>query len=149
MKLWIDADACPKVIKEVLYRAAERVKIETILVANSYLNIPHSSFIQVLQVADGFDIADDKIVELCEAGDLVITADIPLAARVIEKGALALNPRGQLYDANNIGPILSTRNFMHSMRSSMSEGQDGPAAFTNKDRELFSNALDKFLTRKK
>ncbi len=149
MKLWIDADACPKAIKEVLYRAAERVKFEAIFVANSYLNIPPSPFLQLLQVPDGFDIADNKIVELCNEGDLVITADIPLAARVIEKGAFALNPRGQLYDANNIGPILSTRNFMHSMRSSISEGQDGPAAFTMKDKEMFSNALDKFLTRRK
>lgn len=147
MKIWIDADACPKVIKEILFRAAERKKIETTLVANSYLNIPFSPYIKMLQVPDGFDIADDRIVGLCEAGDLIITADIPLAARVIEKGAYGLNPRGTLYDANNIGPILSTRNFMHHMRSAMDEGGEGPAGFTIKDRELFSNALDKFIHR--
>lgn len=148
MKIWIDADACPKVIKEILFRAAERKQIETTLVANTYMNVPYSPFIKVVQVPDGFDIADDRIVELCEANDLIITADIPLVARVIEKGAYALNPRGTLYDANNIGPILSTRNFMHNMRSAMDEGGEGPAAFSVKDRELFSNALDKYLNRK-
>ena len=149
MKIWVDADACPKVIKEILFRVAERAKISVTLVANSYLHAPSSAFISVLQVADGFDIADDKIVELCGAGDLVVTADIPLAARVIEKQACALNPRGQLYDSNNIGPILSSRNFMHNIRSAMSETTEGPAGFTVKDRELFSNALDKFIVRKK
>ena len=148
MNIWIDADACPKVIKEILFRAADRLKIPVTLVANSYLHLPQSTFITLVQVPGGFDVADDRIVELCGAGDLVVTADIPLAARAVEKGATALNPRGQLYDANNIGPILAARNFMHNTRSAMDEGKDGPAAFTVKDRELFSNALDKFVRRK-
>lgn len=149
MKIWVDADACPKAIKEILFRVAERAKIPVTLVANSYLTVPPSVFISMVQVPNGFDIADDRIVELSEIGDLVITADIPLAARVIEKGSYALNPRGQLYDANNIGPVLATRNFMYNMRSAMSENVEGPAAFTAKDRELFSNALDKFIQRQK
>ena len=148
MKIWVDADACPKVIKEILFRVVDRAEITVTLVANSYINIPRSEFISMLQVPDGFDIADDKIVELSGLGDLIITADIPLAARVIDKGAFALNPRGQFYDANNIGPILAARNFMHANRSAMDEGKDGPAGLTVKDRELFSNALDKFIRRK-
>lgn len=148
VRIWVDADACPKTIKEILFRAAERMRITVTLVANSYINVPRSDFVAMLQVPDGFDIADDRIVELCEPGDLVITADIPLAARAIEKGGFALNPRGTFYDANNITPILATRNFMHANRSMMSEIAEGPAAFSAKDRELFSNALDKFIRRR-
>lgn len=148
-KIWVDADACPKVIKEILFRAADRTRTLVTLVANTYIMAPPSPYIRSLQVPEGFDIADDRIVELCEKRNLVITADIPLAARVIEKGGFALNPRGMFYDSNNIGPILSTRNFMHSMRSAVNEGSDGPSALTVKDREKFSNELNKFLTRKR
>ena len=144
MKIWIDADACPKAIKEILYRAAERTQVPVTLVANQYLHAP--PHISVIQVADGFDVADAKIVELCTAGDLVVTADIPLAALVIEKGAFALNPRGELYDSGNIGPVLSMRDFMDVMRGGlMEQGSGGPPAFNQKDRQKFAAALDKFL----
>ncbi|MDB5478425.1 MAG: yaiI [Alphaproteobacteria bacterium] len=149
MKIWVDADACPKVIKDILFRVAERTGITVTLIANRYLSAPPSSNIYVLQVEDGFDIADNKIVELCEEGDLVITADIPLAALAVGKGAFALNPRGDFYDANNIGAILSMRNFMHAMRSGMPEPGDGPAIFTNKNREAFASQLDRFIARKR
>ena len=150
MNIYVDADACPNVIKEILFRAADRRRVPVILVANSYLNIPRSEFIRMMQVPDGFDIADDKIVEICLRGDLIVTADIPLAARCVEKGALALNPRGTLYDANNIAPILAARNAAHNSRSMMDEGAGGgPAAFTAKDREKFANELDKFIQKSK
>lgn len=145
MKIWVDGDACPKVIKEVLLRAAERAKVRMTFVANQYLTLPLSDNISFLQVEAGFDVADKKIVELCDTGDLVITADIPLAAEAIEKGASALNPRGQLYNANNIAPILSARNYMNSMRSGLVENNTGPAIFTAKDREVFANELDKYI----
>ena len=145
MKIWVDGDACPKVIKEILIRAAERAGIRTTFVANQYLMLPLSQNIAFLQVEAGFDVADQKIVELCTEGDLVITADIPLAAHVIEKGASALNPRGQLYTANNIAPILSARNFMQDMRSGLIETNTGPSVFTTKDREAFANELDKYI----
>lgn len=148
MKIWVDADACPKVIKEILFRVAERAKIIVTLVANRYLLVPPSVYIIVLQVEDGFDVADNRIVELCETGDLVITADIPLGANAIKKGAFALNPRGEFYDANNIGPVLSMRDFNHIMRSGMPEDNGGgPPPLTNKNRELFANQLDRFLTK--
>lgn len=149
MKIWVDADACPKPVKEIVFRAAERTGTTTTLAANQYLHVPASSHIKVLQVEMGFDVADKKIVELCEPGDLVVTADIPLAAAVVKKGAVALNPRGQIYDANNIGPILAARNFMQDQRSGLNENISGPSTFSVKDREYFSNALDKYLTKKK
>ena len=149
MKIWVDADACPKPVKEIVFRAAERTKTMATLVANQYLQVPASAYINVLQVEMGFDVADKKIIELCEAGDLVVTADIPLADAIIKKGVIALNPRGQIYDANNIGPILAARNFMQDQRSGLNENIGGPSAFGIKDRELFSNALDRFLSRRK
>jgi uncharacterized protein YaiI (UPF0178 family) len=147
MKIWVDADACPRPIKDILFRVADRRGIEVTLVANQYLQIPPSPNIKLIQVESGFDIADAKIVEFCSEGDLVITADIPLAAAAIKKGAAALNPRGELYTADNIGPILTMRNIMDTMRSGLSELTGGPPAFNAKDRESFANRLDRFLSR--
>jgi uncharacterized protein YaiI (UPF0178 family) len=145
--IWVDADACPKVIKEILFRVAERRSIPVILVANQYLQIPPSPFIKMMQVEAGFDVADQKIVELCQKDDLVITADIPLAYGATQKGAVALNPRGELYTADNIGPVLRMRDLMESLRSGLSEISGGPASFSAKNRENFANQLDKFLSR--
>jgi uncharacterized protein len=147
MKIWIDADACPKAVKEILYRVAERTEISVNLVANSRLHLPHSSFIHLIQVGSGADIADDEIVDKCEAGDLVITADIPLASRVVEKGAQALDPRGTIYDKNNIGQVLSMRNFMDELRGSGVE-TGGPRGFGQKEKFNFANALDKLIAQK-
>lgn len=146
MKIWVDADACPKVIKEILYRAAERKKLQLILVANQYLKTPASVFIITVLVAPGFDVADNHIVQHVDEKDLVITADIPLAAAVIEKGALALNPRGELYTENDIRQRLSMRNFMEEMRSA---GQitGGPPAISQTDRREFANQLDRILAK--
>lgn len=147
MKIWVDADACPKVIKEILFRVADRVKISVTFVANQRLWLPESAFIHLIHVGHGADIADDEITNKCIAGDLIITADIPLAARIVEKGALALDPRGTLYDKNNIGQILDTRNFMDSLRSSdIITG--GPSEFGQRDRMKFANELDKFIARR-
>ncbi len=149
MKIWIDADACPRVIKELLFRVATRTGVSITLVANQYLFVPPLPNISFIQVPSGFDVADNKIVELCSPGDIVITADIPLASAVVKKGAFALNPRGQLYDAGNIGQILAMRDLMENLRGGlMEEGSGGPAAFTAKDRENFANSLDKFMARK-
>ncbi len=144
--IWVDADACPRPVKEILYRAAQRKQILTTLVANQPLRVPNSPFLKTLLVPDGFNVADDKIAELSHEDDLVITADIPLAARVIEKGAVALNPRGELYTRNTIGEILSMRNLMDELRSSGLE-TGGPSAFNTKDRERFANTLDQILNR--
>jgi uncharacterized protein YaiI (UPF0178 family) len=145
MKIWVDADACPVVIKDILYRAAERTEIEVTLVANQSVQIPKSRYINFIQVAQGFDVADNEIVKRMNADDLVITSDIPLAADVIEKGGLALSPRGEMYTANNIKSRLTMRDFMESLRSS---GVDtgGPAAMNQSDRKAFANHLDKLLT---
>jgi uncharacterized protein YaiI (UPF0178 family) len=147
MKIWVDADACPKAVKEILYRVAERIEISVTLVANSPLHLPPSSFIDLIQVGSGADIADDEIADKCEAGDLIITADIPLAARVVEKGAQALDPRGTIYDKNNIGQILSMRNFMDALRGSGVE-TGGPSGFGQKEKFKFANALDKLIAQK-
>ena len=147
MKIWVDADACPKAVKEILYRVAERTEISVTLVANSLLHLPHSSFIHLIQVGSGADIADDEIADKCEVGDLVITADIPLAARVVEKGAQALDPRGTIYDKNNIGQVLSMRNFMDELRGSGVE-TGGPRGFGQKEKFNFANALDKLIAQK-
>ena len=147
MKIWVDADACPKVIKEILFRAADREKVHVTLVANQYISFPPSPYINIIQVGAGFDVVDDKIVELCTESDLVVTADIPLAAAVIKTGAFAINPRGELYTTDNIGPILRMRNLMDTMRSGLSELKGGPAPFNQKDREIFANQLDKFLSK--
>ena len=146
MKIWVDADACPKAVKEILFRLADRKEITVTLVANQSMRLPSSDFIRLVQVGQGADVADDEIVNLCEAGDLIITADIPLAARVVEKGAQALDPRGTMYDQNNIGQILSMRNFMDSLRSSGVE-TGGPNSFGQKERFKFANELDTFIAR--
>ncbi|PMN92404.1 YaiI/YqxD family protein [Enterovibrio norvegicus] len=146
--IWVDADACPAVIKEVLFRAADRTQTPVVLVANQGLRTPPSRFISSLQVEKGFDVADDEIVKRVEVGDLVITADIPLAAEVIEKKALALNPRGELYTLENIRQRLNMRDFMDTMRSSGVQ-MGGPAALNQQDRQKFANELDKFLQRAK
>ena len=144
MRIWVDADACPNVIKEILFRAAERARVVLTLVANQPIRTPPSQYIKALQVPAGFDVADDRIVELAEAGDLVITADIPLAAGVIEKGGHALDPRGETYTRDNIKERLAMRKLMDELRSS---GVDtgGPATFSNADRQAFANKLDRFL----
>jgi uncharacterized protein len=144
MQIWIDADACPLVIKEILFRAAERLQLTLTLVANKTLRIPASAYIRTLQVPAGFDVADAKIVELTEPGDLVITGDIPLASDVIQKGGHALNPRGHFYTLDNIREYLSMRSFMDELRSSGVE-TGGPAPFSNADRQAFANQLDRFL----
>lgn len=146
MRIWIDGDACPRVIKEVLYRAAERRSVELVLVANKPIAIPRSRWIRSLQVAAGPDVADAEIVRQMEAGDLVVTADIPLASQVIEKGGVALDPRGEIMTEENIGARLSVRNFMDELRSSGVE-TGGPAAFSASDRQAFANQLDRLLTR--
>jgi len=146
MKIFVDADAIPVVIREILYRAAERVKVPVILVANVALKFPQSPFVSAIVVASGPDEADDKIAEMAESGDLVVTADIPLASRVIEKGALVIDSRGKVYSPENIGERLAMRNFMEDLRNS---GIDtgGPSAFTPKERQAFANQLDRILTK--
>jgi uncharacterized protein YaiI (UPF0178 family) len=146
MKIWVDADACPVVIKDILYRAAERTGIQLTLVANQRVQIPRSRVIKFIQVAHGFDVADNEIVKRLDAGDLVITGDIPLAAEVIEKGGYALNPRGELYTANNIKARLNMRDFMDTLRAS---GIDtgGPPVLSQSDRKAFADHLDKLLVR--
>ncbi|PKO74044.1 MAG: YaiI/YqxD family protein [Betaproteobacteria bacterium HGW-Betaproteobacteria-15] len=146
LKIWVDADACPVVIKEILFRAAERTQIETILVANKLLRVPPSSWLRAMQVPGGFDVADDEIVKQIKPGDLVITADIPLAAQVIAKGGHALNPRGEFYSASNIQERLAMRNFMEELRGS-GVNISGPSSFSQSDRQAFAAELDRFLTR--
>ena len=146
MQIWVDADACPVAIKEIIFRAAERLQISTTLVANQMLRTPPSRFIRAIQVPSGFDVADAHIVEQLAAGDLVITADIPLASLVIERGAYALNPRGELYTTANIQEILTMRNFMDELRGAGVE-TGGPAAFSLADRQSFANQLDRFLAK--
>jgi len=147
MQIFIDADACPKVIKEILFRAADRTKIQLTLVANKMLYCPPSPYIRAMQVPAGFDVADNKIAQLVEPGDLVITADIPLAADVIARGGHALNPRGEFYTRDTIQERLTMRNFMDGLRSSGVE-TGGPPTLSQKDRQAFANQLDKFLARR-
>lgn len=146
MQILVDADACPKVIKDILFRAAERRQMQLTLVANKLLYCPPSKHIRALQVPAGFDVADNKIAELVEVGDLVITADIPLAAQVIERGGHALNPRGEFYTKDTIQERLTMRNFMDGLRGS---GVDtgGPPALNQRDRQEFANQLDRFLAK--
>jgi len=146
MHIWVDADACPVVIRDILFRAAERTGIQVTLVANQPVRIPPSRHIQFIRVAAGFDVADNEIVKRLEAGDLVITGDIPLAAEVIGKGARALNPRGELYTADNIRARLNMRDFMESLRAS-GVATGGPPALTQGERKAFADNLDKLLTR--
>ena len=148
MQIWVDADACPKVIKEILFRAAERAQVSMTLVANQLLRTPPSPYIRALQVPRGFDVADNEIVKRLQSGDLVITADIPLASDVIAKGGHALNPRGEFYTSDTIEAQLTMRNFMDQLRGS---GVDtgGPASFSQSDRQTFAKQLDKFLARQR
>lgn len=148
MNIWVDADACPVAIKEILFKAATRTKTLTTLVANQYISVPKSPFIKMLQVSSGFDVADDEIVRLSQAGDVVITSDIPLAAEVIEKGACAISPRGELHTANNIRARLNMRDFLDTMRAS-GEHTGGPPPLSQADRQAFANHLDRFLSKKK
>lgn len=146
MRVWVDADACPNMIKEVLFRAAQRRKVQVTLVANQPLKVIPSPFIKAIQVSAGFDVADNYIVEQVEAGDLIITADIPLAAEAIEKGGLVISPRGELLTTENIRPRLNMRDFLEQMRSS-GEHTGGPAALTSNDKQAFANALDRLITK--
>lgn len=143
MPIWVDADACPKVIKEVLYRAAEREQMMVTLVANQGLSVPPSRFMRTLRVRAGFDVTDNEIVRRAEAGDLVITADIPLAAEVMEKGAIALNPRGERYSEATIRERLTMRDFMDTMRAGGVQ-TGGPPTLNQRDRQQFANELDKW-----
>ena len=146
MKIWVDADACPVVIKDILFKAAERTGTKLTLVANHALRAPNSRYISTLQVPQGFDVADSEIVRRLDAGDLVITSDIPLAAEVIEKDGLALSPRGEMYSTENIRGRLNMRDFMDTMRAS-GINTGGPAALSQSDRQSFANHLDTILTR--
>ena len=145
MRIWVDADACPVVIKEILYRAAERLRVSLTLVANQALRTPPSSFIKTIQVGAGFDVADNLIVQQLLPGDLVITADIPLAAEAIAKGGHALNPRGEFYTPDTIKERLTLRNFMDELRGSGVQ-TDGPPTLSQRDRQAFANRLDQFLS---
>jgi uncharacterized protein YaiI (UPF0178 family) len=144
MQIWVDADACPRPVKDMLFRAAERTGIYVTLVANQMLQVPPSPHIRAIQVPGGFDVADDKIAQSVERGDLVITADIPLAAAVIEKGAVVLDPRGELLTTATIRERLSMRDFMEQLRSSGVE-TDGPSAYGQAERQAFARQLDKLL----
>ncbi len=148
MRIWVDGDACPVVIKELLFRAAVRVKVLVTVVANEKLRVPVSEFIQTLVVGSGMNVADKQIVELVEAGDLVVTADVPLAAHVVQKGGIAINPRGELYTAENIGERITMRNLMDELR-----GNDlvtgGPAPFGTKDKQAFANQFDRLLAKRR
>ncbi len=145
MQLWVDADACPVAVREILFRAAERREITLTLVANQPIRTPASRFIHSVQVASGFDVADNEIVRRCAPGDLVITSDIPLAAEVLDKGAHALNPRGERYSPETIRDRLNMRDFMETLRASGVQ-TGGPPAMSRGDRQAFANSLDRFLT---
>ena len=146
MHIYVDADACPQEARRILYRVSERLKLPVTLVANSFINTPHSDLIQAIQVPSGPDVADQRIVELCQAGDLVITADIPLANFVVEKKAFALSPRGKLFTENNVKERLSVRDFMTELRD-MGIQTGGPPPYTQRDSQNFANSLDRFLTK--
>lgn len=143
-QIWVDADACPRVIKEILFRAADRAQVQLTLVANQPLSVPGSKFIRSIQVAAGFDVADNHIVQQASAGDLVVTADIPLADELVTKGCLALNPRGELYTRENIRQRLNMRDFMDTMRGS-GVVTGGPPPLSQSDRQAFANQLDRFI----
>jgi uncharacterized protein YaiI (UPF0178 family) len=146
MQIWVDADACPKVIKDILFRAAERLHVSVTLVANRLLQTPPSRYVTAIQVDAGFDVADNQIVQRLQNGDLVITADIPLAAKVIEKGGHALDPRGEFYTQDNIGERLAVRNLMDELRNS-GVNTGGPSSFGQSNRQVFANQLDRFLSK--
>ena len=145
MQIWVDADACPQVIKEILYRAADRAQVVTTLIANMPLRTPPSPFVKTVRVPKGFDVADHYIVQHLQPGDLVITADIPLAAEVIKGGGHALDPRGDRYSEDNVNERLAMRNLLQDLRAT-GEMIGGPAPFGSSDRQRFANQLDRFLT---
>lgn len=147
MKIWVDADACPVAVKEILYRAANRAQVPLTLIANRMLRVPPSPWIRALQVPGGFDVADQRIAEEAQAGDLIITADVPLAAQVIAKGAVVIDPRGELLNAGNIQERLTMRNFLDGLRSSGVE-TGGPPALSSADRQSFANQLDRLLAKR-
>lgn len=148
MIIWVDADACPSVIKDILFKAADRTSTQLILVANQPVQIPSSANIKFIRVSSGPDVADSEIVKRLTAGDLVITSDIPLAAEVVDKGGYALNPRGEFYSIENIRERLNTRDFMDTLRASGVE-TGGPSAFSKGDRQSFANGLDRFLNQQR
>jgi len=148
MRIWVDADGCPRAIQEILFRAAERERIETTFVANRDVRLPRSPYLRSLRVAHGFDVADGRILDLVAPRDLVITADIPLAAEIVERGALALDPRGELYSADNVRERLALRDAMAELRSAGVE-TGGPAALSMADRATFANRLDSLLARRR
>lgn len=147
MKIWVDADAFPVVAREILFRAADRTGVTVTLVANQALGMHPSPNIKTVQVAQGFDVADDEIVKRLDPGDLVITSDIPLAAEVIQKGGHALSPRGEMHTTENIGARLNMRDFLDTMRASGVDTGGGPAAYSQRDKQAFANSLDRFLTK--
>jgi uncharacterized protein len=146
MKIWVDADACPNVIKDILFRAAQKRELALILVANQYIQTPPSPFIKTIQVAQGFDVADNYIAQQVIAGDIVVTADIPLAAEIVEKNAYGINPRGELYTEQNIRQKLTMRNFMEEMRNT-GQASGGPPPLDQRDRQAFANTLDRLLAK--
>lgn len=148
MKIWVDADACPVVIREILFRASARIGVEVTLIANQQVPIPRSPHIRMIQVASGFDIADEEIVKRMEPGDLVVTSDIPLAADAIDKGGFVLSPRGERFTKDNIGARLNMRDFLESMRAS-GVATGGPPALSQGDRKAFADQLDKLLSRER
>ena len=148
MQIWVDADACPSAIKDILFRAAERERVQVTFVANQALRLPASPYLRLVQVPAGFDVADKRIIELLTPEDLVITADIPLAAAAIDNSAHALNPRGELYTKDNIRERLSMRNFMDELRGS-GVPTGGPSALNQRDRQAFANSLDSFLVKRR
>ncbi|MBR9814229.1 YaiI/YqxD family protein [bacterium] len=149
MHIWVDADACPVVIRQILFRAAKRTNVPVTLVANHPLSVPRGGTVTMLQVSSGFDVADNEIVKRLSAGDLVITSDIPLAAEVIDAGGQAISPRGERFSADTIKGKLSMRDFMETMRSSGVEMSGGPAAMGNADKQAFANLLDQALARRR
>jgi uncharacterized protein YaiI (UPF0178 family) len=147
MQIWVDADACPKAIKEILFRAAERLKVTTTFIANQLIRTPASRYIRAIQVSQGFDVADDKIIQQVEPGDLVITADIALAAAVLERGGQALNSRGEVYTEENIREHLNVRDLLDGLRAS-GVATGGPPPLSSADRQAFANQLDRFLLKR-
>ena len=147
MTIWVDADACPVVVRNILFRAASRTGVQVTLVANQALQVPRAGNVTMLQVPAGFDVADDEIVKRVAPGDLVVTADIPLAAEVIERGAETLTPRGEVHTAETIGAALNMRDFMDTMRASGVDTRGGPSAFGQREKQAFANGLDRYLAR--
>lgn len=149
MKIWVDADACPRAVKEIVFRASERTQTEVVLVANGGMQLPKSPLVSLVLVPHGLDVADAHIAEQVDPSDIVVTADVPLASLVVKKGAVALDPRGRPYTEETIGSQLATRDLLHSLRSREVIRGSGPAAFTPKDLQRFASALDKWLTKKR